>query len=423
MNAAEAIAWVHSLPRLANTAGVENTRRLLAILGNPQNTLQFVHIAGTNGKGSATVMLSSVLKAAGYNVGTNISPYVLDFRERFLLNGTMISEEKLADIFTRVQAAARQLYSSGWENLVEFDVVTAAALLWFSEEQCDIVCLETGLGGRLDSTNAVTNTLVACIMCIGKDHTELLGNTLTQIAREKCGIFKSGCTVVTYPLQPQEAMDEIVLAASKAKCPLTTPQAEDFYFYKCSPFENRIDYGGYDLCVPFPGRHQAYNASVVVEAAIALCDKGFTISDEAIIDGIAAARFPARIEVLSTSPLLILDGAHNADGAKALADTLRQSHCRGLTAVMGVLHGKNAEAMLTALSPFCSSIFTVKPASPRALTAQELARLAKQHCAAVTPCASVAEAIEKAKQTMDKGILVCGSLYLAAEARKILLPD
>ena len=334
MDYEQALEWVHSLPRLAAHPGVENTRRLLEKLGNPEKSLRFVHVAGTNGKGSATVMLASVLHRAGYRVGASVSPYVLEFRERFLLDGEMISRETLAQILTEVRAAAEGLRAEGWDSLVEFDAVTAATLLWFARERCDIVCLEVGLGGRLDSTNAVENTLVACIMCIGRDHTELLGDTYAAIAGEKCGILKNNCTVISYPAQPQEAMDEITLRAAKAHCPLVAPDLQDLHIYKAPAFENRVNYGGYDLVVPFPGVHQAYNAAVVVEAALALCEKGFDISDEAILDGIAGARFPARIEVLSRRPLVVLDGAHNPDGARALAATLRGA---GLSAFVGKL--------------------------------------------------------------------------------------
>ena len=413
MNDSEALAWVNALPRLVRHPGVENTRRLLQKLGNPERNLKFVHIAGTNGKGSATTMLSNVLKEAGYHVGTTISPFVLDFRERFLIDGAMISEQALADILTRVRNAADF-------EIVAFDAVTAAAILWFAEQKCDIVCMETGLGGRLDSTNAVENTLVACIMQIGKDHTELLGDTYEKIAAEKCGIFKNHCAVVAYPVQPQEAMDEITLRAAQAQCALTVPDLEDLRFFKGRAFENRIDYGGYYINVPFAGRHQAYNATVVIEAALKLCDMGFDISDDAIINGIARASFPARIEVLSKNPLIILDGAHNVDGAKALAATLRDAKIGSLTAVMGVLHGKNAQEMLAVLSPCFSQVFTVTPDSPRAMTAGELAAIAKKHFSQVIPCESVAEAIHAAKSQAQNGIVVCGSLYLAAEARKLL---
>lgn len=266
-----------------------------------------------------------------------------------------------------MRAAAEGLRAEGWDSLVEFDAVTAATLLWFARERCDIVCLEVGLGGRLDSTNAVENTLVACIMCIGRDHTELLGDTYAAIAGEKCGILKNNCTVISYPAQPQEAMDEITLRAAKAHCPLVAPDLQDLHIYKAPAFENRVNYGGYDLVVPFPGVHQAYNAAVVVEAALALCEKGFDISDEAILGGIAGARFPARIEVLSRRPLVVLDGAHNPDGARALAATLRGRRAFGADG--GDRHSGRQTAGGDALRarPVFRRVYTVRPTAARAV--------------------------------------------------------
>lgn len=418
----EALAWVHSLPRLCSAPGPQNERALLQALGRPQDALKFVHVAGTNGKGSAVLMLASVLNAAGLRVGATVSPFVLDFRERFQLNGEMISREACAGILTQVRGALEQMPPAQREQIAEFDAVTAAALLWFAQQRCDIVCLETGLGGRLDATNAVDNTLVACIMAIGKDHTELLGHTYAGIAAEKCGIFKPGCSVVAYPAQPEEAMRQIEACAAAANCPLCVPQLEDFHFYRGRPFENRVNYGGYDLEVPFAGRHQAYNAAVVVQAALALCEHGFDISDDAIMQGIAAARNPARIEVLQRRPLVILDGMHNPDGARALADVLRAGRVQGLTAVMGVLQGKGEAEMLRALSPHLARVYAVQPSSPRALPAGQLAAAARQVCGQVSVWQDVPLAVQDALRTCQGGVLICGSLYLAAQVRPMFLP-
>lgn len=418
----EALAWAHSLPRLCSAPGPQNERALLQALGRPQDALKFVHVAGTNGKGSAVLMLASVLKAAGLRVGATVSPFVLDFRERFQLNGEMISREACAGILTQVRGALEQMPPAQREQIAEFDAVTAAALLWFAQQGCDIVCLETGLGGRLDATNAVDNTLVACIMAIGKDHTELLGHTYAGIAAEKCGIFKPGCSVVAYPAQPEEAMRQIEACAAAANCPLCVPQPEDFHFYRGRPFENRVNYGGYDLEVPFAGRHQAYNAAVVVQAALALCEHGFDISDDAIMQGIAAARNPARIEVLQRRPLVILDGMHNPDGARALADVLRAGRVQGLTAVMGVLQGKGEAEMLRALSPHLARVYAVQPSSPRALPAGQLAAAARQVCGQVSVWQDVPLAVQDALRTCQGGVLICGSLYLAAQVRPMFLP-
>ena len=422
----QALAWVHGLPRTAPVRGAENERLLLAQLGHPEAQLKFVHIAGTNGKGSTAVMLASILHRAGYKTGLNISPYVIDFRERFQIDGQLITPEELADILTRVRAAAEALAEQGMP-VMEFTAVTAAALLWFARQKCDIVVLETGIGGRLDATNAVQNTLVACITAIGKDHTDILGDTYEKIAAEKCGIFKNKCTVVCYPRQPRAAMDTIVLQARRAGCPLTVPEVQDVHIYKGLPFENRVDYGGYDLVIPFPGAHQALNAAVALEAALALDNRwGYRISDEAITEGIRQARFPARIQIIGRSPLIILDGAHNPDGVAALADTLRAAKARGLSAVMGILQDKGAGEMLSALSPFVAQLYTVTPASPRAITAGKLAEHASRFYPHVTACESVSEALELARLDAqdcppgEGGVLICGSLYLASEAWALL---
>lgn len=416
MNYKQAIEWVHGLGRMPAKPGLARMQALMHKLGDPQDKLKYLHVAGTNGKGSTVTMAASVLKQAGYKVGANISPYVLNFRERFQINGEMISEEDLATALTQVCDAAKTLP----EPVIEFEAVTAAAFVHFAKAGCDIVCMEVGLGGRLDATNIIKNTLVACILHIGYDHTEVLGNNLTTIAAEKCGILKNGCTVISYPAQPPAAAAEIARQAKWNKCQLVVPELEDFYFYKGRPFENHIDYGGYDLHLPFAGRHQAYNAAVVVQAMLALCKQGFSISDEAIMQGIEQATFPARIEILSRSPLIILDGAHNEDSAVALADTLQREGAKGMVAVMGALKDKDARQMLHLLAPFLSAVYTVQLDNPRSLTASQLAELAKEVVPNSSGQPNVQAALERAKKQPSGGVLVCGSLYLAAEARRLL---
>ena len=414
----EAIQWVHSLGRFAGRPGLERMRRLLHQLGNPHQKLKFVHVVGTNGKGSAVMMTASILKEAGYKTGANISPYVLDFRERFLINGEMISEDELAEVLTCVEAAARQLP----EPPLEFEAVTAAALFYFAKEACDIVCLEAGMGGGHDYTNVIENTELVYVMRIGFDHTEILGHTLPEIAKEKCGVFKNNCPVISYPEQPAEAERQILESATKAECPLTIPAAEDITYYKTRRLENRVNYGGYELAVPFLGRHQALNAAVVVEGALALWRKGYAIEDEHIINGIEKAKFPARIEIISHSPLVIIDGAHNEDSAKALAATLCATKLEGLTAVVGLLEDKQAEKIVAMLAPYIRTLYVVAPASPRALAAEKLADIARPLVKRTFVCDDVETALELAKEE-ETGLLVFGSLYLASEARKLLMPQ
>lgn len=421
MNYIQAEEWLHSLPHRTKQAGVESEKALLAYLGNPQDRLKFVHIAGTNGKGSAAAMLSSILKEAGYRVGTTVSPFILEFRERFQINGEMIPQEELAQITQKVRQAAYQMQQQEGELPCEFAAVTAVALEWFAQQQCDIVVLETGIGGRLDATNAVNNTEVACIMRIGLDHTEMLGDTVEQIAAEKCGILKPGCIVVTYPQQPQAALDEIVVTCEEMGCELVVPELEDLQPHKVKGLQNRFSYGGYEGVLSLPGKHQQYNAMVCIEAALALWRKGWNISDEAIYHGLYNTKFPARIEVVRTNPFIIVDGCHNKDGAQALAQTLKQAKLTDLAAVVGVMADKDCTAMLEQLSGCFAHLYTVTPNNPRAMDGEKLAELAKPFFGRATICDSIQDALELVEEDGWEGCVICGSLYLASEARNTII--
>lgn len=423
MTVQQAVEEILSWPRLSEDgASLERMHVLLRELGDPQKELRFVHIAGTNGKGTVAALTASVLRQAGYRTGLTISPYVLEFRERFQINGEMIPKRMLAVLAGQVMDAARRISDRGGVLPVQFEIVTAIALLWFAREKCDIVVMETGLGGRFDATNAVENTLVAAVTCIGLDHTELLGETLTEIAGEKAGIFKPGCTVVCYPEQPPEALAVLRAQAEELGCEWVRPEPEDLTCFKGRALENPLDYGGYRVDLPFPGKHQANNAAMAVEICLALWRKGFSISDDAILQGLAQAQLPARIEVLCRHPLVVLDGSHNPDGVRALAGTLAESgygeDCR-LVGVMGVLKEKNVTAMLEELQSSFDKVFAVTPDSPRALPAAELADLARYYFD-VEACADLRGALKKALAEDCQGIVICGSLYLAAEARPLL---
>ncbi len=418
MTAEQAIEYLHSLPRLGSGPTLTRVQNLLERLGHPEKDLKCVHVAGTNGKGTVCVFTASILQQAGYKVGLTISPYVLEFRERFQINGQMIPKDDLAVLTAEVRSAIDAMVADGQECPVEFEAVTALALLWFGREQCDVVVLETGLGGRCDATTAAPDPVVAAITRIGMDHMELLGNTLEEITREKCGIIRPGCTVVSYPDQPREAIREIVVSVAQNEGDLVIPQLDDLEFRKGLPFENRIDYGGYEVALPFAGKHQAYNATMAVEIALALWRKGFEIPDEAILAGLEKAKFPARIECLSHEPLILLDGCHNPDGAQALADTLQAAGCKELVAVMGVLADKSVGPMLESLEPCFKTVYTVTPNCPRAMSAAELARLAGEHFGSAVACDTLEQALQAASAHGD--FAVCGSLYLASQARPML---
>ena len=429
MTTQQAIEALHALPRMGQGApGLARMQNLCDHLGNPEKELQCIHIAGTNGKGSLAAMTSSILTAAGYKTGLTISPYVVDFRERFQIDGEMIPPRTLANLTEKVLDAIDAIEAEGGEKPVEFEAVTALAFLWFAREKCDLVVLETGLGGRCDATNVVPHKLVAAITKIGYDHMEVLGDTLDKIAAEKAGIIKEGTIVVNYPDQPAEAMGPILTAAAEAHTSIITPDKDDLTLLRGKRLENRIDYGGYRAALGLPGTHQANHAAMAVEIALALWREfGYDISDDAILQGLADARMPARIEVLRRRPLLLLDGCHNPDGAKMLAATLtRADFEENLVGVLGVLADKDYKDMLSDLAPCFAKIYTVTPNCPRALSAEELQKEARFHTDAEA-ADSVADAIRKAVDYADEnnlaGVVVCGSLYLAAEARPLLLKE
>ncbi len=429
MTTQQAIEALHALPRMGQGApGLARMQNLCDHLGNPEKELQCIHIAGTNGKGSLAAMTSSILTAAGYKTGLTISPYVVDFRERFQIDGEMIPPRTLANLTGKVLDAIDAIEAEGGEKPVEFEAVTALAFLWFAREKCDLVVLETGLGGRCDATNVVPHKLVAAITKIGYDHMEVLGDTLDKIAAEKAGIIKEGTVVVNYPDQPAEAMGPILTAAAEAHTSIITPDKDDLTLLRGKRLENRIDYGGYRAALGLPGTHQANHAAMAVEIALALWRVfGYDISDDAILQGLADARMPARIEVLRRHPLLLLDGCHNLDGAKMLAATLtRADFEENLVGVLGVLADKDYKDMLSDLAPCFAKIYTVTPNCPRALSAEELQKEARFHTDAEA-ADSVADAIRKAVDYADEnnlaGVVVCGSLYLAAEARPLLLKE
>ncbi|MGN0974830.1 MAG: bifunctional folylpolyglutamate synthase/dihydrofolate synthase [Gemmiger sp.] len=429
MTEKQAIEALHALPRLS---GGPNTltrmQALLDRLGNPEKQLKYIHIAGTNGKGTLAAFTSSILTSAGYKTGLTISPFVVNFRERFQIDGQMMPARTLASLAQTVLKAADELRQDTGESPVEFEAVTAVALLWFAREKCDLVVLETGLGGRYDATNAVPGKLIAAITKIGMDHTELLGDTLPEIAAEKAGIIQEGCTVVCYPEQPEEAMGPILSAAAEKHATIVTPEMDDLTRPKCRPLENYIDYGGYRVNLPFPGRHQANHAAMAVEIALTLWrEYGYEISDDAILAGLANARLPARIEVLRRHPLLVLDGCHNPDGAGALAQTLAEAGYEDdLVFVLGVMADKDYEGVLEALEPMVAKAFTVTPDHPRALSAQDLQKAARFHfdaVAAESVPAGIRAAIRYADDHNLPGVVVCGSLFLASQARPVLLKE
>ena len=417
MTYSEALEYLHSYGRLSPTVDLHRIKTLLEGLGNPQNHLKFLHIAGTNGKGSTAAFCASALQEAGYKTGLFISPYVVRFTERIQINGKYIPEE----LFAAVTEKVKEVAEADPDNYVEFELLTAAAMEWFFRNGCDIVVLEAGIGGRLDATNAVMTTVVSVITSVSFDHTELLGDTLEKIAREKAQIIKSGGSVVVYPEQAEEVFAAIRETAEKKRAEVIIPdlmrlrRREHFFTYKNN-----------DYVITLRGAHQTLNAVTAIEALDELACSGFyKLTREKIALGLMKATMPARFETVSLKPPVVLDGAHNPSGMESLAALLK-SEFGGVrvTAVVAMMKDKNAAESLKHLAGVVNKAVAVKVDNPRCMEAEDLRELLAGLGVEASAAPSVAEAVEAARGDPETGaVIVCGSLYLVSEARKIFKAD
>jgi dihydrofolate synthase/folylpolyglutamate synthase len=422
----DALLYIHSKLKFGIKPGLERISRLLALLDNPQNHLKFIHVAGTNGKGSTTVMIASILKKSGYKTGMYISPYITDFCERMQVDGRPISHQELADVIQKIAPVVEQLSTEG-EILTEFEIVTAAAFLWLHQMNCVLVVLEVGLGGRFDATNVIDTPLASVITSISLDHIDILGDTLAKIAFEKCGIIKSNGITICYPNQHNEALEVIRNRAETENNMLIIPNISNVKVKKISIDGTDILYKGLDIHIPLLGEYQIANTITAIEVVIALREhKELNISDEAIISGINKVIFSARMEKLSIKPLILLDGAHNPDGTAALAKCICQLlNGRKIVAIMGMLADKNYTQSIANIAPLCETFIAVRPDNPRALNPTETARVASAYCNNIMAYESYQEAIIKAMQIVDEDgtIIICGSLYLCGAIRKTYLDN
>ncbi len=423
MDYCEALNKIHSLNKFGSRPGLERICLLLEKLGNPQDELKFVHVAGTNGKGSVCQMVSSVLRASGYKTGLFVSPYITDFTERIQINHIPIEREKLAEVSEYVFSFLEILYRDGI-IITEFEFVMAVALEFYKREKVDVVVFETGLGGRLDCTNVIKAPLCAVLTRIGLDHTDILGDTIELIAKEKCGIIKEGSAVVTSE-QPSEALSVIEKTCKELSVPLTLASKESFSEQRLSLSSSEFTYKGEKFTIHLTGEHQLQNAASAIATLEILRDKGFeNITSETLKQGLFDARNPARLEVLSENPLIILDGAHNKDGMETFAKSVRElSKGKGVL-IMGMLRDKDSRGSLELLDGMFTTVYTVPINNPRALSSQEMGELAREHFENVTVTQSVNEALEKAlleAESKKLPLFVCGSLYLAGEIRPLIL--
>ena len=405
MTYSQSLQYIHSLHRFGIKPGLERITALCAALGNPQERLRYIHVAGTNGKGSTCAMLAEIAVAAGLKTGLYISPYVYDFRERMQVNGEMIPKDDLCRLTQKTRAAAESLPDA----VTEFEFVTALGFAWFAERSCDLVVLEVGMGGRWDATNVVASPLCGVIMKIAMDHMDVLGDTLAKIAAEKCGIIKPSCPVVSACGQDVEALDVIRATCESRNSPLAIAGEDECEIMSSSLAGSECVLAGLPVNVPLIGRHMCKNALAAVKTARLL---GFP--DEAIQKGIALVKIPARMEVLSVEPLALLDGGHNPDCARALAVALGEI-CPGqrFCFVCGMMADKDVPEYLRVLRPIAERFIACAPDHPRVLPAEKLAELAREAgYENVTAAASPEEALRLAKYS-ELPVLIAGSFYLA----------
>ncbi len=434
------IAYINTPRWQASRLGLERIRELLERLGRPQDRLKFVHVAGTNGKGSICAYLASILNAAGHRTGMFTSPYIERFEERIRVNSAMISPDELRDVTLAVREHAEAMAEETGGHPTEFELMTAVALEHFARCGCDIVVLEVGLGGRLDSTNVIDAPEACVIARIGLDHTALLGNTLAAIAGEKAGIIKEGSAVVSWPQEP-EAMAVIGHAAAEHGCELRVPdfaQLEEGavkWEDGASPFRSFSYREWTDLRTGILGSYQPQNATVALEVVDVLRGRGWHIPDEAVRAGVARTRWPGRFEIVEggSSPdgfAIVVDGGHNPQGARALADSLAEVFPgRKPVFVVGVLEDKDYPRMLEDVLPLGSAFVCVTPDNPRALPAHKLARairwtgqdlLGCSACVNPVVARDFEDAIRRARELADPDGLICafGSLYSVAALKE-----
>lgn len=410
MNYEQALAFIHSRNQFGIKLGLETTGELLRRLGSPHQKLRFIHVAGTNGKGSVTSYIANALTAAGFRTGKFISPYVHRFTERMQIDNREIPPEALARCTALVAGVLDDTLCP-----TEFEVVTAIGLLYFLEQQCDYVVLEVGMGGRFDATNVIPAPLVSVITSISIDHTQYLGDTVEQIAFEKCGIVKTGSRLAVYPDQPPEALRVIRETAAARRVPCTVPEKSDISVYTQDANGTDFSYRGRRYRLQMPGMHQVYNAVTAITALELL-----GIEHEAIRRGLLQTAFRGRFELLCKKPLMLADGAHNHAGAIALKNCLQS--CYGgkkLILVMGMLKDKDYARCLAELAPLADTLIATEPRSPRACPAADLAAAARGLVPHIRVLPDVSAAVDYAKTIADdeSAICVCGSLYLLGDVK------
>ncbi|WP_294397126.1 bifunctional folylpolyglutamate synthase/dihydrofolate synthase [uncultured Clostridium sp.] len=422
----EAMKYITEVGNFGSNYGLERTYKLLEHLGNPERDLKLIHIAGTNGKGSTTSMITEILMGEGYKVGMYTSPFIEEFEERIQINRNNIPKESLAILMDEIKVAVDKVIEAGYNHPTEFEIITVLMLLYFKKENIDFGVIEVGLGGTLDSTNVI-KPIIQVITSISFDHTNLLGNTLEKIAREKAGIIKKGIPTVIYPQQ------EEVLKVIKNKCfemdsELYIANNENLKFenivnldkpYQLLKYNNEID-----ILLPLLGEHQIINLSVAMQAIEVLNNKNIIdISIANIVKSIKNVSWKGRLEVLSNNPYVVIDGAHNIQGIKTLSRNIKKYFkYENLYLILGILADKDVEEMIKIITPMAKKVYSVTPNSIRG----ELAESLKDEVSKFNKNCKAFDKYEEAylealNDASEKDlILASGSLYMIGDMRKII---
>lgn len=420
MNYEEAREYLDQVSKGGSVLGLDNMRELLKRLENPQDSLKFVHISGTNGKGSVLAYVSTVFKEAGYRTGRYISPTLFSYREKIQVNESFIGREDLARLTEEVKKAAEEMQNSGKGFPTIFEIETALAFLYFAEQKCDIVILETGLGGALDATNVITTSVMEVITSISMDHMEFLGDTLGKIALQKAGIIKPHTSVVS-AVQDMEAMEVIRDVCRKKECVFDTVDQEQIkdisYGYEGQSFSYK-DWK--NIKISLMGSYQIKNAALALEAIEALRKLGYELNDKAVYQGMKTAVWKGRFTVISKEPFIIMDGAHNQAAAEELVRSLKLYYPgKKFYYIFGMFRDKDYHQVIRLTAPLAEHIVTVEtPENPRALPAEELKKAVAEVNPSVEAAGSLRMAVNRVMEQIDKDavIVIFGSLSFLGEA-------
>ncbi len=419
----EALEKIENRLRFGSKPGLERLKVLMDMIGNPQNKLKYIHVAGTNGKGSTCALIESILSEAGYKVGLYTSPSVIDFSERIKICSESISEDKICELTEFLESYANyEVFKK--DPITEFEFTTAMAFKYFYDEKCDVVVLETGLGGRLDATNIIENSICSVIASISKDHTAVLGNSLSEIAKEKAGIIKKFCPVVIGPEIAVEAREEILKKAHELDSPVINA---DLLNIKNSVFSiddgTSFEWKNFKLKTDLLGEHQLKNICTAL-TAIECIRKQFPVNNEALLKGVANAYIPCRLEKIQSKPLIILDGAHNPDGAKCLSDFIKNNlKGKKLLAIVGMFKDKDYKSVIKQTVPLFSTIYTVEPHGSRALPLEKITETVNIYNNKVKSFKNISSAVKQAIENSSQYdvIIAYGSFSIMKEIKDTII--